>query len=273
MRARYNAARMKSHRNLVADVPLIEETVEMLRACGGSAPATEIALQVLNAPDLDAHLAASLVADLINGDRRLIIREDTTVEINGEARMLRDADFVVVDIETTGAKIPPSRIMEIGAYRIRDGAIVAEFQTLVNPENPIPPFIARLTGISNEMVKDAPRFAEIVEDWLDFADQSVLVAHDAPFDVRFINYEIARLFPGRRMANQHLCTVQLARKVFPELPNHRLHTIAEHFQIPLANRHRAADDARATAEIFLRVLDRLDEHGVRDVSAAKRFKA
>ncbi|OLE52038.1 MAG: hypothetical protein AUG51_20280 [Acidobacteria bacterium 13_1_20CM_3_53_8] len=264
---------MKSYRNLVPDVPLVEEAVEMLRARGGSAPATEVALVVLNVPDLDAQLAASLVADLISGDHRLVIRDGATVEINDEARSLREADFVVVDIETTGAKIPPSRIMEIGAYRVHRGAIVSEFQTLVNPENSIPPFIARLTGISNEMVKNAPLFAEIVNDWLDFSEGSVLVAHDAPFDVRFINYEIARLFPGRRMSNPHLCTVQLARSVFPDLPNHRLHTIAEHFQIPLANRHRAAHDARATAEIFLRVLERLDEHGVRDVSAAKRFKA
>ena len=124
-------------------------------------------------------------------------------------RPLSETDFVVFDIETTGPKMPPSRVMEIGATRVSNGRIVAEFQTLVNPRAPIPPFIVGLTGISDAMVASAPTFEEVAADWLRFAGTAVLVAHNAVFDVRFINHEVASVFPGRRMMNSHLCTVSL----------------------------------------------------------------
>lgn len=261
-------------RNLVSDSALVQETVEMLRVCGGCAPAADIADIVLKLPDLDAEMAGMLVADLIKDDHRLALRDGTMIELNcenAEARLLHETDFVVVDVETTGAKTPPCRITEIGAYRVSRGRIVAEFQTLVNPETHIPPFIIQLTGITDEMVKDAPIFADVAHAWLDFADEAVLVAHNAQFDVRFLNHELARIFPGRRMANTHLCTVKLSRRIFPGLFNYRLHTVAEYFAIPIYNRHRAAGDALATAEIFLRMLTRLDQHGVRDVAGARLF--
>jgi len=218
---------MQIRRNLITDSPLVEETVEMLRVCGGRAPAADVVDVILKLPDLDAELAALMVADLIRDDHRLSIGGNATVELvcqDAEALPLSEADFVVVDIETTGAKMPPSRIMEIGAYRVSRGHIVAEFQTLVNPEMRIPPFITRLTGISYEMVQSAPKFTKVVDTWLDFVGDAVLVAHDAQFDVRFLNYEIARVFPGQRMANTHLCTVKLSRRMFPGLMNYRLHT-------------------------------------------------
>jgi DNA polymerase III epsilon subunit family exonuclease len=261
-------------RNLVSDSALVQETVEMLRVCGGRAPAADIADIVLKLPDLEAEIAAMLVADLIKDDHRLLLREGYTVELNCEnveARGLYETDFVVVDVETTGAKTPPCRVTEIGAYRVSRGRIVAEFQTLVNPETVIPPFIVQLTGITNDMVKDAPVFEDVAHDWLDFADEAVLVAHNSTFDVRFLNHEIARVFPGQRMINSHLCTVKLSRRIFPGLLNYRLHTVAEHFAIRILNRHRAADDALATAEIFLRMLERLNQHGVRDVAGARLF--
>jgi DNA polymerase III epsilon subunit family exonuclease len=261
-------------RNLVSDSALVQETVDMLRVCGGCAPAIDIADIVLKLSDLDAELAALVVADLVKDDHRLSLREDLVVELvceDPEARPLHETDFVVVDVETTGAKTPPSRIMEVGAYRVREGRIVAEFHSLVNPQIPIPPFIVRLTGISDTMVKEAPLFADIAHAWLDFVDEAVLVAHNAQFDVRFLNHEIARVYPGRRMINTHLCTVKLSRRIFPGLLNYRLHTVAEHFTIPILNRHRASDDALATAEIFIRMLARLHEHGARDLADARRF--
>jgi DNA polymerase III epsilon subunit family exonuclease len=162
--------------------------------------------------------------------------------------------------------------MEIGAARVRDGRIVAEFQTLVNPLMPIPPFIAGLTGIRDEMVAHAPTFEEVAPDWLDFADTSVLVAHNAIFDVRFINHEVSHVFPGRRMMNSHICTVSLARQLLPELKSFRLGALADHFEVPHHTRHRAGDDARATASVFIRLLEHLDENGVRDLSGARRFR-
>lgn len=266
---------MQPHSNLISDSPLVQETVELLRVCGGCATTSEVASLVLNLPEVDAELAALLVADLIKEDHRLRLRDTHTVELacdDAERRQLAATDFVVVDLETTGAKTPPGRIMEIGAYRVSGGRVSAEFQTLVNPEAPIPPFISRLTGITDGMVEGAPLFSEIVSDWLDFAGDAVLVAHNSQFDVRVLNYEIGRVFPGRRMMNAHLCTVKLSRSCVPGLVNYQLSTLAEHFSIPHPNRHRAPADALATAELFIRMLARLSEHGVEDIASARSFR-
>jgi DNA polymerase III epsilon subunit family exonuclease len=267
---------MQSFRNLVPDSALVEETIKLLRTNGGRAPATEVCACVLELSDLDSEMAATLVSELIGSDWRLRVREDSReVEMlceDDECRALSETDFVVFDIETTGPKMPPSRIMEIGAARVQSGRIVAEFQTLVNPQMPIPPFIAGLTGIRDEMVSGAPIFEEVAADWLDFADTSVLVAHNAVFDVRFINHEVTHVFPGRRMMNSHICTVSLARRLLPELKSFRLGALAEYFSVPHRTRHRAGDDARATASVFIRLLEHLDGHGVRDLNGARRFK-
>jgi DNA polymerase III epsilon subunit family exonuclease len=263
-------------RNLVPDSALVQDTVDLLRLCGGRAPAAQVADLILELPGLDAPTAALLIAELIKDDWRMRLGDGDMVELlcdDDEGRALGEHDFVVVDVETTDARTPPGRIMEIGAYRVRGGHIVAEFRTLVNPETPIPSFIVGLTGINDAMVKGAPRFADIAPAWLQFADLAVLVAHNASFDVRFLNHELARVYPGRRMCNTHLCTVKLTRQLMPDLANHRLHTVAEHFAVPIPNRHRAPDDARATAEIFIRLLAQLDGHGVRDLAAARNFKA
>ena len=250
----------------------------MLRLHGGSALATDVADIVLNLPNLDPQFAAAIVSDLIRHDGRLRLVQTTNdcrVELLGEdaeTRSLDNTDFVVVDVETTGAKTPPCRITEIGAYRISRGRIVAEFQTLVNPQTPIPPFVVQLTGITDQMVRHAPIFTEVVPRWLRFADMAVLVAHNAQFDVRFLNYEIAHVFPNHRMANAHLCTVALSRRLLPALSNHRLHTLADHFAISIHNRHRAAGDALATAEVFLHLLDLLRRNGVRNLAEARRFR-
>ncbi len=269
---------MRKFRNLVPDSAPIQEIIELLRANGGRASCVDIAEAVLQLPGLDPQLAALVLADFIEGegDWRLRVSEDACeVEMlceDDECRQLVEADFVVFDVETTGPKTPPCRIMELGAIRVSRGRIVAEFQTLLNPLMPIPPFIASLTGISDSMVSTAPTFDEVAADWLDFADTAVLVAHNAPFDVRFINHELSRLYPGQRMVNPHLCTVSLARRVMPELSSFRLAALAEHFAVQHRSRHRAGDDARATAEVFILLLEHLGRHGVQDLAGARRFK-
>jgi len=115
----------------------------------------------------------------------------------------------------------PCRITEIGAYRVKNGEVTDEFQTLVNPEMPIPRFITELTGISDDMVAGAPVFADIADDFLSFIGDSILVAHNSGFDMRFLNSEIARVFPDYRVANPCLCTVLLSRKLLPDIENHR----------------------------------------------------
>jgi DNA polymerase III epsilon subunit family exonuclease len=266
----------QTFRNLVPDSALVEETISVLRASGGRARSTEIAEAVLELPGLEPALATALVGELVGEDWRVSVSEEShEVEVLCEddgCRPLSETEFVVFDIETTGPKMPPSRVMEIGATRVHSGRIVAEFQTLVNPRAPIPPFIAGLTGISDAMVATAPTFEEVAADWLHFAGTAVLVAHNAVFDVRFINHEIASVFPGRRMMNSHLCTVSLARRLLPELKSFRLGALAEHFDIPHRTRHRAGEDARATARVFLRLLEHLRENGVQDLDGARQFQ-
>ena len=260
---------MPPYPNLVSDSTLVQDTIDLLTGSGGRAPATEIVDAVFKLSHVDDELAGLLVADLIRNDRRFKI-ENYTVELlqdDRQSRLLKDLDFVVVDVEATGAKTPPNRLIELGAYRIRDGRIVDKFQSLVNPEIPIPRFVASLTGISNEMVKQAPVFAELAPQWLDFVSDSVLIAHNSNFDANFLNHEISRVYPGHRMVNPHLCTVKLCRRVLPELLNHRLDTIAEYFSISIVSRHRAGCDALATAEIFIQLLPILEEtHGVKDLA-------
>jgi DNA polymerase III epsilon subunit family exonuclease len=267
---------MQTFSNLVSDSSLVQETIDLLIDAGGRAAASEIVDAVFKISHIDDELAGLLVADLVKNDRRFKLVENNTLELqqdDWQSRLLKDLDFVVVDVEATGAKTPPNRLIELGAYRIHEGRIVDKFLSLVNPEIPIPRFVVALTGITNEMVKTAPVFAEIAPRWLDFVNESVLIAHNAPFDTSFLNHEISRVYPGHRMVNPHLCTVRLSRRALPELTNHRLDTIASHFSIPIISRHRAGSDALATAELFLLLLSRLEEeHGITDLAAARNFQ-
>jgi DNA polymerase III epsilon subunit family exonuclease len=266
---------MPPYPNLVSDSTLVQETIELLRGNGGKANAAEIVDAIFKVSNIDADLAGLLVADLVRDDRRFKFLDSKTVELlpDFESRYLEELDFVVVDVEATGAKTPPNRIIELGAYRISGGRIVDKFLTLVNPEIPIPRFVIALTGISNDMVKQAPVFAEVAPRWLEFVEDAVLIAHNAPFDTSFLNHEISRVYPGHRMINTHLCTVKLARHTVPGLLNYRLDTVADHFSIPIFHRHRAGSDALATAEVFLHLLTRLKNLGVIDLAGARQFQA
>ena len=267
---------MPQFSNLVSDSTLVQETVDLLRLWGGRANASQIVDAVFKVSHIDEDLARLLVGDLVKDDRRFKFIDGKTIELQAhdfESQPLNDLDYVVVDVEATGAKLPPNRIIELGAYRISGGKIVDSFLTLVNPEIAIPRFVMTLTGISNEMVKEAPLFADVAPRWLQFVNDAVLIAHNAPFDTNFLNHEISRVYPGHRMINAHLCTVTLSRHVLPGLNNYRLDTIADHFSIPILARHRAGSDALATAEIFLHLLDRLHERGVKDLAAARAYKS
>ena len=183
--------------NLVSDSTLVQETLDLLRVSGGRANACEIVDAVFKVSHIDEELAGLLIGDLVKDDRRFRIIDGRTIELcacDSESRRLAELEFVVVDIEATGAKMPPNRIIELGAFRIRGGQIVDNFTTLVNPEIAIPRFVAALTGISNEMVKQAPLFAEVAPKWLEFVEDAVLVAHNAPFDTNFLNHEISRVY-------------------------------------------------------------------------------
>lgn len=264
---------MPPYPNLISDSLLINETIQLLELSGGRASAVDVVDYVMKISAPEPRLAKLLISDLIEIDPRLQLTEDIVElrENHFNNRNLAETDFVVFDLETTGAKTPPCRITEIGAYRIKNGKIEEKFETLVNPEMLIPPFIIQLTRITDRMVKNAPKFCEIAEDFLDFIGDAVLVAHNAPFDMRFLNHEVGRIYENYRVANPNLCTVQLSRKLLPQIENHRLHTVAEHYCFFIENRHRASDDALATAKIFVNFLEELRLRGISDLAAAKHF--
>jgi DNA polymerase III epsilon subunit family exonuclease len=265
---------MESHQNLISDSALVQETFDLLRKNNGHAAFTEIVDIVFRLAHTSEDLAASLVGDLVRGDPRFRTEANrlTIIDDPIELLPLSEIDFVVLDIEAIGAKGIPARIIELGAHRVHLGKIVDVFQTLVNPGVPLPRFIAALTGITDQMLRTAPKFAEVVDAWLDFAGDAVLVAHNATFDLALLNQEIARVFPGSRMRNAELCTVKLARRLLRHLDSHSLDALAQHFGLEIAERHRAAADARATAQLLLRLLDQLEVHGVTTLMAARSFQ-
>lgn len=259
--------------NLISESLLISETVNLLRSFGGRASAVSVVDFVMKIRRPDQRLARMLAADMIADDPRLTLDGDMVVlrDHEFEGRELIDAEFVVFDLETTGAKTPPCRVTEIGAWRVKNGEVTDEFHTLINPEAPIPPFITSLTGIDDEMVANAPFFADIVADFLAFIGDSIMVAHNSGFDMRFLNHEIGRVFGKYRLANPCLCTVLLSRKVLPDVVNHKLKTLAEHYDIDLVNHHRASADALATARIFINLITRLRDNGVTDLGSLRRL--
>jgi DNA polymerase III subunit epsilon len=168
--------------------------------------------------------------------------------------------WVVVDVETTGGPPPHHRITEIAAVIVKNGEIQEVFETLVNPERSIPPFVSRLTNITWEMVKDAPKFSAIVPDLLEKLEGNVFVAHNAQFDWSFLSHEIQRA-SGARISGNQLCTVRLARRLLPHLPKRSLDYVANYFGIEIRGRHRAAGDAIATAQCLVRLLREAENRG------------
>lgn len=259
--------------NLISESVLIIAAIEYLHSVGGRSSAVKVVDRVMKISKPERNLARLLVEDLVNRDARLKLTEDTVEYIlpNHDAIDLFETGFVILDLETTGAKAPPCRVTEIGAFKVMGGEVVDKFQTLLDPEMPIPEFITGLTGITNEMVAGSPRFRDISGDLLAFIGDSVMVAHNARFDMGFLNYEISRVHEDYRLGNPSLCTVQLSRRLLPDIENHKLNTVARHFEIDLRNHHRAGDDAFATAQIFLNLLESLRELGINDLGAARRF--
>lgn len=197
-------------------------------------------------------------------------RPDTELPLHEDALPLHEATFVVVDLETTGGSAagnettPPDAITEIGAVKVCGGEVLGEFATLIDPQRVIPPRISQLTGITAAMVCDAPTIDAVLPTFLEFARGSVLVAHNARFDIGFLRAAADRC--GTDWPNQPaLCTVRLARRVLgrDEAPSVRLGALASLFEIAARPTHRALDDARATVGVLHALLARMGSRGVK----------
>ncbi|HHW32084.1 MAG TPA: PolC-type DNA polymerase III [Clostridiaceae bacterium] len=204
---------------------------------------------------------------VIYGIECYIVNDQMSIVSNPRDYLLDDA-FVVFDIETTGLNAVNDKIIEIAAVMIKEGEIIDTFQSLINPDINISEFITRLTGISNDMVKDSPGIAEVLKNFLDFVGDLPVVAHNAPFDTGFIINKAKEI--GRPFTNPIIDTLQLCRCLFPELERHKLDIVAKHLGISLDNHHRALDDATATAHIFIKCLNILKDRGLTTIKDIQR---
>ncbi len=162
--------------------------------------------------------------------------------------------YAILDIETTGGQFNEEGITEIAIYKFDGHEIVDQFISLVNPEKPIQPFVVKLTGINNEMLKGAPKFFEIAKRIIEITNDCIFVAHNVSFDYRVLRTEFRRL--GYDFNCKNLCTVELSQKLMPEQPSHSLGKLVRALGIPMADRHRATGDALATVKLFKMLLDK-----------------
>lgn len=171
--------------------------------------------------------------------------------------------WVVVDLETTGmSPLKGDRIVEIGAVAVEDGVITDEFSTLVDPERLIPYYVQRVHGISDSMVMGKPVFADVLPSFLRFCGDSVLVSHNASFDRGFLDHQAMEIMQTP-LPHAHVDTLRVSRILLPKLGKHNLDALTHHFdvRIPPSQRHRALGDARATAEIWLKMLTMAMQEG------------
>lgn len=178
--------------------------------------------------------------------------------------------YVVVDIETTGLSPHFHKITELAAVRIENGEVKESFQTLINPQVPISSEISRITGITNEMVRNAPRLNEVLPLFLEFLGDDVFVAHNAPFDYKFLQNHCSK--HGKQFSPECLCTRNLANHILPNLYSKKLSALCQVFKIENLQAHRALEDAKATAQIFLKFLDILKQQGLTEQEVITNHK-
>jgi DNA polymerase III epsilon subunit family exonuclease len=217
-------------------------------------------------------LMRALVADIVENDDRFAWESSMHVGLAAwrrERHDLSDVAFTVVDLETTGATPGFSRITEIGAVRIEGGEIVGTFSELVDPRVPIPALITGITGITREMVEGAPTIDEVLPRFVEFSAGSVLVAHNARFDLAFLDYELG-ILTRETFPRPALDTLRLARRLMPHT-RCSLGVLADRLSLPTTPRHRALPDAMATGELLLVLLSRLQEQNVTTLEEVARI--
>lgn len=183
-----------------------------------------------------------------------------------------DVTFVVADTETTGLRPGPHRVIEIGAVRLEGGTITDTFSQLIDPGCAIPGHITRLTGITTPEVFGAPSASVVLPEFVDFLGDAVLVGHNIAFDRRFLQFELRKAGMPSQLGRT-LCTMRLARRILHALPSKSLASLIQHYGLSVARRHRALDDAQATAEVFVRLVRALqNDSNITEIDALLRFQ-
>lgn len=219
---------------------------------------------------------------MIYGLEANIVNDAVEVVMKPQPLELKTAEYIVFDIETTGLSVTQNKIIEIAAVKMQDDKEVDRFATFVNPHERIPYNIQQLTNINDEMVKDAPELEPVLHDFVKFVGDSILVAHNARFDIGFIQANL-KTIGMEPLENPVLDTLELARLLHPTMKNHRLNTLADKYKVSLENHHRAIDDTIALAGILtgllndaaqlkgITMLDRLNDYVGMDLSNARPF--
>jgi DNA polymerase III epsilon subunit family exonuclease len=240
----------------------------------GPLPAVEAARSLFATSSISTGLACSLLADITAGDSRVVCA-GTTVSLarRGPDPFLEEAEFVVFDLETTGLSAARSQICEVGAVRVRALELVDSFQSLVNPGVALPDPVARLTGLRERELRSAPPPATVLPNFLTFAADTLLVAHNARFDQSFLERQLL-LLHGRRLSEPPLCTAALARRLLEgRLRRVGLATLANFFGVPTTPCHRALPDAEATGQVLVHLIGLAQERGARRVSELRALAA
>jgi len=202
--------------------------------------------------------------DIIFGLEAYLIDNGKPIVVNPTTCDIDQEEFVVFDLETTGLNPIQNEIIEIGAVKIKGGEVVDSFSSLVKPDISIPNKISNLTGIDDKMVKDAPDYAQVFQSFVEFFDGKPLIAHNMDFDYSFIRDDLNKYFTDDEITR--IDTLSLARAVLPDLKKHKLSTLIEYYDIELKNHHRALDDARATAKLFLKLLGERDAKKINKIT-------
>ena len=187
-----------------------------------------------------------------------------------ESGTLATTGYVIVDIETTGLEPEKSEIIEIGALKTEGPKETDVYTTLIDPKCDIPEKIVSITGISREMTLGKPDIKKALSDFLDFSAGKVLVAHNVDFDIPFLRYH-AEKHLKKSFNNKTVCTLKLARILFPQLKNHKLHTLAEHLGVPVLNRHRAMGDCETTLHVWNKLVETLHNKDIYTLTAVEAF--
>jgi DNA polymerase III epsilon subunit family exonuclease len=245
-----------------------DRLVELVEERRGPVVAEEAARRLFALRQAPVALARTLLADVVEADARLTWAGDSVglARPLGADLLLEDATYVVVDLETTGLRPGSSQICEIGAVKVRGFEVVDEFETLVDPHVPLAPAISALTGLTDRQLRGAPSAPAAVHDFLRFAGDAVLVAHNARFDLSFLDRETERL-TGSRLAAAVVDTVPLARRLLAgRVPRASLAQLSYFFGTSVQPCHRALPDAQATAEVLLALIGLAQERGARTVA-------
>ena len=194
---------------------------------------------------------------------------DKNMAVSFPRKQSIDTTYCVLDLETTGFSFRTEKITEIGVMKIKEGQIIDEFSCFVNPEKPIPPQVTEVTKITNEMVKDAETIDKVMPKLIEFIGDSVIVAHNADFDMGFLKYNATKL--GFKLKNTYIDTLRLAKDLFPDFKKYKLGIIADNLGIKVEVAHRALDDVNTTVQIFNIMLDMLKEKGVKTLNDVDRL--